>query len=81
MKIGTVLRDLHHDEIELARTLLRVADDHRADHEVYHVGRDLAEWSTRHVRDIAGIATSFGEQLDPAPDETPTIVDEARRWM
>jgi hypothetical protein len=79
MKIGTVLRDLHHDEHELARTLLRVAEDHRADHEVYHLCRDLAEWSTRHVREIAAIAPAFGEQLDPAPDGSPTLVDAARR--
>jgi len=81
MRIGTVLRDLHHDENELARTLLRVADEHRADHEVHGMGRHLAEWSTRHVREIAFIATSFGEDLDPAPDGTPTLVQDARRWM
>lgn len=44
MRIETVLRDLHHDENELARTLLRVADEHRADHEVHYLGRDLSEW-------------------------------------
>jgi hypothetical protein len=81
MKIGTVLRDLHSDENELARTLLRVADQHRADHEVFHLGRDLAEWSVRHVREIAAIAGAFGEELDPAPDGTPSLLDEARRWI
>jgi hypothetical protein len=81
MRIGTVLRDLHHDENELCRTLLRVADEHRADHEVYYVGRDLAEWSARHVREIAAIAGSFGQELDPSPDGSPSVVDQARRWM
>lgn len=81
MRIGTVLRDLHHDENELARTLLRVADEHRADHEVHQMGVHLAEWSSRHVREIAAIAGSFGENLDPTPDGTPTLVEEARRWM
>jgi hypothetical protein len=33
MRIGTVLRDLHHDGFELARTLVRAGRDHRADHE------------------------------------------------
>jgi hypothetical protein len=81
MKIGTVLKGLHHDENELARTLLRVADQHRDDHEVFHLGRDLADWSVRHVREIAAVAGSFGEQLDPAPDDTPSPVDQARRWV
>ena len=79
MKIGMVLRDLHGDENDLARTLIKVADRHRADHELFHLGHDLAEWSVRHVREIAAIAGSFGEQLDPAPDDTPSLLDEARR--
>ena len=81
MKIGMVLRDLHHDEIELARALRTLADKHRADHEVYYLGHDLAGWSMRHVRAIAAIAPSCGERLDSAPDEAPTLVDEARRWV
>jgi hypothetical protein len=81
MRIGTVLRDLHHDEIDLARTLVRVADEHRADHEVFHVGHDLAGWSVRHVREIAAMAEEFGESLDPEPRESPPILDRARRWL
>ena len=81
MRIGTVLIDLYHDENELGRTLLRIADKHRADHEVYYVGRDLAQWCTRHVREIAVIAGQFGEDLDPSPDGSPSVVDQARRWM
>jgi hypothetical protein len=81
MRIGIVLADLHHDENELVRALLRLSDEHRADHEVHWAGRDLAEWSKGHVREIARIATQFGEQLDPAPDDTPTLVEHARMWV
>ena len=81
MRIGVVLRELHEDENELARALVRLADRHHVDHEVYHLGHDLAEWSSRHVREIAAIAGEFGEYLDPAPDETPSIVDHARTWV
>ena len=81
MKIGLVLRDLHHDENELAQALVRLADRHHVDHEVYHLGHDLAEWSTRHVREIANIAAQFGENLDPAPDDSPGVVEQARTWM
>ncbi len=81
MRIGTVLKDLHHDENELARALVRLADKHRADAEVFHLAQDLAEWSRRRVREIAGIATSFGEELDPEPDDAPALVEDVRRWV
>ncbi|WP_323097452.1 hypothetical protein [Intrasporangium sp. YIM S08009] len=81
MRIGIVLADLHHDENELARALLRLSDEHRADHEVHYVARDLAEWSSGHVREIARIASQFDQQLDPVPDESPTLVEHARMWM
>jgi hypothetical protein len=81
MRIGTVLIDLYHDENELGRTLLRIADKHRADHEVYYVGRDLAQWCSRHVREIAAIAGEFGQDLDPSPAGSPSAVDQARRWV
>jgi len=81
MRIGTVLRDLHHDEVDLVRTLVRVADEHRADHEVFHLGHDLAAWSMRHVREIAAMAEEFGERLDPEPDDSPPLLDSARQWL
>lgn len=81
MRIGSALAALHHDEHDLAQALLRLADEHRADHEVDQLGRDLAAWSTRHLREIAGVASRFGDQLDPAPDDGPTLAGEARRWL
>ena len=80
MKIGTVLRDLHRDENELAHALVQLSEKHRADHEVYHLGRDLATWSERHVREIARIAPDYGEDLEPAPDDNLSVVDRARLW-
>ena len=80
MKIGIVLRDLHQDETELARTLMQLADEHHVDHEIQHLGYDLADWSLRHVREIARVAEQFGENLEPAPDGTPPLVDRAWRW-
>lgn len=68
MKVGLALRDLHAAEGELARELVHVAERHKADHEIYHVGRDVAAWSVRHVREIADAARPFGEDLDPETD-------------
>ncbi|HET8595474.1 MAG TPA: hypothetical protein VFM07_09510 [Intrasporangium sp.] len=81
MRIGTVLADLHRDENELVRALLRLSDEHRANHEVHYVARDLAQWSSAHVREIARAAEEFGEKLDPAPDEAPSFVEQAHRWV
>jgi hypothetical protein len=67
VKIGTVLRDLHEAENDLVRELLKVSERHEVDHEVFHLGRDLAQWSRRHVREIAEVARRYGEELDPEP--------------
>ncbi|GAA6527628.1 hypothetical protein [Intrasporangium sp. DVR] len=67
MKIGTVLRELHEAENDLVKNLLTVAERHRVDHDIFHLGRTLAEWSRRHVGEIAAIARKYGEQLDPEP--------------
>ena len=71
MKIGLVLRELHRSENDLARELLLASDRHKGDHEMYHVARDVAVWSHRHVRAIADVAQGYGEDLDPEPDPTP----------
>ncbi|MGN7701605.1 hypothetical protein [Cellulosimicrobium sp. 22601] len=65
MKIGLVLRELHRSEADLAHELLQARERHRADHELHHVAQDLAEWSSRHVREIAEVAGPYGEELDP----------------
>jgi hypothetical protein len=62
-----VLRELHRSETSLARDLLAVSDRHRADHEVFHVARDVARWSQEHVRRIADAGREHGLRLDPEP--------------
>jgi hypothetical protein len=78
MKIGLVLRDLHRAENDLARELFQTADRHKVDHEIFHVARDIAHWSQRHVVDIAAIARSYGEDLDPEPDGESSLAAKAR---
>ncbi|OPC79681.1 hypothetical protein B4N89_00825 [Embleya scabrispora] len=73
MRIGLVLRELQHDEQKLAYELLRASERHRVDHEIHHLGRDLARWSQRHVRDIADIGDRFGVDLDPRPTGEPAL--------
>jgi hypothetical protein len=62
-------RRLHTGESALAKHLLEIAARHRTDHEVHHVGRDLAEWSKTNVADIANVAAAHGLDLDREADE------------
>lgn len=78
MKIGLVLEQLHKDENDLATHLFHVAERHRVDHEIYHLGRDLAKWSQQHVREIAAIAVRYGQDLDPEPKSENTVMEKIR---
>lgn len=78
MKIGTVLKELHRSENDLAHLLLVVSDRHRVDHDIHHVARDLAGWSRSHVREIARVARDFGEDLDPEPAPGNRLLGKVR---
>lgn len=73
MRIGLALRELHRSENDLAHELLQISDRHKADHEIFHVARDLAVWSQDHVREIARIAADYGEDLDGQPKGESTL--------
>ncbi|GAA3223671.1 hypothetical protein GCM10017691_10860 [Pseudonocardia petroleophila] len=79
-KLPLVLRELHRSETSLARDLLAVADRHQVDHEIFHVGRDIAAWSQTHVRLLSEIGHDHGLELDPAPRWTvPALSSLTRR--
>jgi len=78
MKIGLALRELHRSENHLAHELFQVSERHRVDHEIYHVARDLAAWSQRHVREIAEIAERYDEKLDPEPEGEFGVMEKLR---
>jgi len=63
--IGTAIQQLHQSEQRLALDLLRLSERHRADHEIYHLGRDLARWCREHVSALARIGPLYGVTLDP----------------
>ncbi|AVT38549.1 hypothetical protein [Plantactinospora sp. BB1] len=70
-KIDMVIRELHRSENKLAVDLLRLADRHKADHEVHHVARDLSRWSQQHVTELARVGRDYGLRLDEeARDES-----------
>ncbi|RFU37346.1 hypothetical protein DZF91_33415 [Actinomadura logoneensis] len=77
-KLGMLLCDLHGRENALARDLLRISAHHAADHEVYHLARDLAVWSQDHVAALADAAPRYGLDLDPEPDADASLTRRVR---
>ncbi len=78
MKIGLALEDLHRAENDLAHALLRTAERHRTEHEIYHLGRDLARWSHRHIAEIAQLGEHYDVSLDAEPDAESTLAKGMR---
>ncbi|MGV9676799.1 hypothetical protein ACWDSJ_16115 [Nocardia sp. NPDC003482] len=62
-KLALVIRDLHRAEGDLADELLRVSDRHKADHDIFHLARDLADWSRAHQRALTRAARPRGVRI------------------
>ncbi|RCK70800.1 hypothetical protein DT076_05260 [Desertihabitans brevis] len=72
-RLATAIADLHLAEQELAAAFGAMAQRHSEDHEVFHLSRDLAEWSARHVDELAHLASDrdialIGADADRADD-------------
>ena len=74
MKLDMAIAELHRSENHLAHQLLAVAERHKVEHEIFHVGRDLARWSQEHVRRLAPFGERYGADLDPEPAGEPTVL-------
>lgn len=78
MKIGLVLHEVHRAENQLAEKLLHASDRHKADHEVYHLARDLARWSQKHVRELAEAGQRYDVKLNPEPRGETHLMQRVR---
>ncbi|WP_040796924.1 hypothetical protein [Nocardia higoensis] len=78
-KIGLAIEELHRAENDLAAQLLHASDRHKADHEIYHLGRDLARWSQQHVRELARVGRDYDVNLDAEPDDDQSILAVLRQ--
>lgn len=77
MKLALTLRELHRSETSLAHRLRRVGERHKADHEVFYLCGDLAEWSESHVRQIAAAGRRYGVRSD----DSPLRIGAALSWL
>jgi hypothetical protein len=78
VKLDLALRELHRSENNLATDLLKVSDQHKADHEIYHVARDLARWSQQHVHELAEIGQRYGLNLKDNPEDDSGLLATVR---
>ena len=73
-KVGAAIEELHRAENSLAGALLDLSAQHKADHEIFHVARDVAAWSQEHVRRLAQVGRDYGLELDPEPQDESTVL-------
>ncbi|MBH0121165.1 hypothetical protein I0Q12_17265 [Rhodococcus sp. CX] len=78
-KVGLAIRELHESENDLAGRLLQISDRNKADHEIFHLGQDLARWSQQHVRELARVGQDYDLDLDAEPAEDHSILAALRR--
>jgi hypothetical protein len=78
-KVPLALEELHRSENDLAAELLHASDRHKADHEIFHLARDLARWSQDHVRELARIGRNYGLDLEPAPADDSVVAKIRQR--
>lgn len=78
MKMDLVLRELHRSENRLADELLKVAERHRAEHEIHHVGRDMARWSQEHAGELSEVAENYGLRLSAHKRDRPHVLGRVR---
>ena len=79
MKLGMAIEELHRSENELYTVLLSMSDRHRVDHEVFHVTRDMADWSKQHVAELADAGREFGLELDTEAKHVHGLMEKVRQ--
>ncbi|HEX7024897.1 MAG TPA: hypothetical protein VF187_08775 [Gemmatimonadales bacterium] len=78
-KVGMAIEELHRSESKLAGDLIRMADRHKADHEIFHVANDLARWSRQHVAALSRVGRRYDLQLEPDVDTDRGLLGAARQ--
>jgi predicted protein tyrosine phosphatase len=73
-KVAAAIEELHRSENDLANSLLTLADEHKVDHEIFYVARDIAGWSQEHAHRLAGAGTAYGLTLAPSPKDRSEIM-------
>jgi hypothetical protein len=78
-KVGLAIAELHRAENDLAAELLKASDRHKADHDIFYLGRDLARWSQQHVRKLAEHGRNYGVDLDADAADDVSVMATIRQ--
>ena len=78
-KVGLAIEELHRAENDLAAELLQASDRHKADHDIFYLGRDLARWSQQHVSKLAERGRDYGVYLDDDPVDDASLMATVRQ--
>ena len=74
MKLDMAIEELHRSENHLVKALLTMSDRHKADHEIFYLGRDLAGWSKEHVAGLARVGRDYDLDLsEEAADDSGVL--------
>jgi hypothetical protein len=74
-KLAIAIRDVHEAETELHDELLAIGERHKADHDVFHLTRTLAQFAQANVAALAPHGERYGKQLDAeAADGSSSIM-------
>jgi hypothetical protein len=79
--IQFALRRIHGGETQIGGDLLEVAERHRTEHEIHHVTRDLASWSTNHVALLAEHASRYDLDLNADTEPPPSTASRLRESL
>ncbi|WP_051276896.1 hypothetical protein [Marmoricola sp. URHB0036] len=78
-KVGAAIEELHRSENELVGALLNLSDEHKIDHEIFYVARDIARWSQEHVRLLAEVGRDYDLDLSPESEDEPTLLARVKQ--
>jgi hypothetical protein len=79
MQLAHYLGLLHAAENRLADAFRDVAETHRAEVDVHHLCRRLAEQCDAHAERLAPAAARYGEDADDEPDQLHSAIFQAGR--
>ena len=68
MQLAHYLGFLHRSEVDLAQALREVADGHREEVAIFHIGQRLARQCDRHAELLKPFADRYGEDAPAEPD-------------
>ena len=68
MKIDLAIEAVSASEARLARELLDLGERHRADHDVFHLTRTLAEQAQQRISQLEPHATRYGASTEPGDE-------------